>query len=120
MCRYIFVIVLLAKIGVVYGQNAQVDSLSQELKRATSDTTRINLLNAMSIEYVYINPAVAKDDVDIALSKSREINFLKGEATALNVLGGINWAEGDYPQSLNFYLSASEIFEKLHDRLGVS
>ncbi|MDX1628128.1 MAG: tetratricopeptide repeat protein [Fulvivirga sp.] len=103
-----------------YAQNSELDSLSDLLKREVSEKSRIDILNALAFQYIYVDPSVAKDDVNIALRRSKELEYAMGEAEALKVLGGINWAKANYAVALDYYISAAEIYEAQGEKLGLS
>ncbi|MEP2774192.1 MAG: tetratricopeptide repeat protein [Fulvivirga sp.] len=111
--------ILITSISAV-GQNTEIDSLSRLYKSNLDDTTQIIVLNELAFNYVYNNPSIAKDDVDIALNLASSIDYEKGIARSYNILGGINWAEGNYAMSLDYYLTSTEYYERLGDNLGLA
>ncbi len=104
----------------VSAQHAEIDSLSRLYNTDLADTTQVNILNELAFNYVYNNPTVAKDDVNIALNLASGIGYQKGMARSYNILGSINWAEGNYAMALDFYLASTEYYGKLGDRLGLA
>lgn len=115
-----FFIILYLFVGQLNGQNISTDSLSNLIKTAEEDTFRINLYNELAFQYINTNPAFAKDDVNIALEKAKEIEYERGVARALNILGGINWAVSNYAEALDYYLESASKYEQLDDQLGLA
>lgn len=118
LLRYFYVFLFISLSAS--GQNVEIDSLSRLYSADLPDTSRIKILNELAFNYVYNNPSIARDDVDIALNLASSIKYEKGMARSYNILGGINWAEGNYAVSLDFYLTSTQYYEKLGDRLGLA
>lgn len=118
--RYLFLIYLIFLSVLVNAQGTKIDSLSKILKTVDTDSAQIEVLNELAFSYIHVDPLVARDDVDIALRESREISYRKGEAHALNVLGGIQWSLGDYEKALENYLESLSIYEALGNELEMA
>ncbi|ELR68752.1 hypothetical protein C900_05848 [Fulvivirga imtechensis AK7] len=118
--RYPLFIYLILFSALVCAQGTKIDSLSKVLKTADTDTARIDILNELAFSYIHVDPLVARDDLDIALKASREISYRKGEAHALNVLGGVQWSLGSYEKALENYLESLSIYEALGDKLEIA
>ncbi|MEQ8244563.1 tetratricopeptide repeat protein [Fulvivirga sp.] len=101
-------------------QRVQLDSLILTLNSTDNDSLRVMLLNEIAFNNISINPIAAKDDVLIAYNAAKEINFLKGTARSLAVMGGVYWGFGNYEQALSHYLDALKEYQKLDDLKGRS
>lgn len=104
----------------VFSQGKKIDSLSGILRTDQSDTARIDILNELAFAYVHVNPTAARDDVDIAYEYGKELDYEKGLALSLNVMGGIEWSLGNYNESLKYYLKSLPKYESLNDELSVA
>lgn len=104
----------------VTAQNRHLDSLYVELGQVQIDSQRVIILNEIAFNNIAIDPIVAKDDVVIAYDKAQEINFERGSARSLVVMGGVYWAFGNYDKSLSHYLEALKIYQNLEDFRGRS
>lgn len=115
--RHLFIFFFFSLCVTGYSQGTKIDSLSKILKTAEADTARIDILNELAFSYVHVDPLVAKDDVDIALQAAKELNYKKGEALSVNILGGIEWSLGNYEKALAYYLESLDQHEALGDKL---
>lgn len=100
--------------------NGIVDSLQQLLRQARPDTSRVNLLNDLSWELKFDNPAKARVHLDSALQLARRLHYKKGEATALNFRGVVEDIHGNSDLAVQFFQQALHLRQKLGDRKGVA
>lgn len=106
--------------SIIYSQSDNViDSLKQELKKATSEKNKIELLNELSWElspidfenaFLYANEA-------LKLSKGK---FKQDEATAYNRIGSAYDLHGNYPLAILNYEKSATLRLILNDSLGYS
>ena len=96
---FLFIINYLSIINYLFSQNNKIDSLEIVLKTAT-DTTKVNILNQLSEEYVKKAPETAMQYAEQALSISEEKKYKKGIANALNMQGVFYSSKGNYEKSL--------------------
>ena len=93
------------------------DSLKQLLQKEKKDTSRVLLLSGLSFAYFESKPDTAMGLAIEALALSRRIGFTKGEATSLNAVGNAYY--GNDPKSMEFYLQALKINEKINNQDGI-
>ena len=98
----------------------RIDSLIQELEIEIPDTSRILLLNKLSIEYRYSFPQKGLKYAEESIELSTKINFTSGLATALHSQGELNRAQGNYKQSIEAFLQALAIYEREIQPEGIS
>jgi signal transduction histidine kinase len=111
----------LERISSKQQQYAQsVDSLKESLKKATTDTTRINILNRIASNYFYTKPKEGIPYGEAALKLATKIQWKKGIATANVNLGVCQWVLSDYPKAINHFYKSLSIFEDLKDLNGIS
>jgi len=84
----------------------RIDNLQRLLMQATKDTTRIDLLNRISANYVESRPDSTLRYANDALMLSKKTNYNKGEIDAMRNLGLALLMAGDYSKSLEFSLEA--------------
>ena len=103
------------------GQQSATDSLEALIKTVESDTTRVNLLNALGIEYLM------EEDFDQAsmycskaLEQAEKINFEKGRAYALKNIGLVKYYQGEYAEVFDFWTNSLRQFENMKDTLGIA
>ncbi|MTI41421.1 tetratricopeptide repeat protein [Fulvivirga lutimaris] len=116
----LLVILVIALFSSALAQRVQLDSLVLALKTAEDDSLRVMLLNEIAFNNISINPLVAKDDVTIAYNAAKEMEFVRGQARSLAVMGGVYWGFGNYEQALLHYLDALKEYQKLDDLKGRS
>ena len=92
-----------------------IDSLRQLLMHA-EDTTRINLLNRISANYVESRPDSTLKYANDALTLSKQTNYNKGEIEAMRNLGWAFLMAGDYSKALEYSLEALKKSEVLGDK----
>ena len=96
----------------VGGTDQVRDSLKHELVIAKSDTSRVLIM----AELASANNGFFADSINIygnrALELAQRIVFFRGEASALNALGGGLQLQGDYPKSLEYLYRALKIAEE--------
>ncbi len=106
-------------------QNKTIDSLSLVLKIAKADTTRINILNALSVEFLniskyetainYSNQVIALSDKLLSINNNFSIVSLQ-KGAAYNTIGIINWYKGHNALALEFTFKGLKIFEHFNDQ----
>ena len=102
----------------VFGQNPKVDSLSILLKKDKLDSNKVNHLNALGWELMYVNPDTAIELSNEALKISINIKNEKCEANSYSNLGVYSWVKGEFPTSLSFQFKALKLREKIKDKRG--
>jgi signal transduction histidine kinase len=98
---------------------ARADSLNTLLGVAR-DTTRVRLLNELSLEVVNYDPEAAQKFSKDAMTLSQKQGYEKGIAYSWHTLGGWYFVQGNYAKEIECYLQALEIREKLGDPRDIS
>ncbi len=113
---------LFVGIEKAYAQNAKVDSLNKELKRAKEDTNKVNIFNQLSevAGWRVGNYDTAKYYAQIAIKLAEKLGYKKGIASAYNNIGLIYNNRGDYPEALKNYFASHKIFEEIGDKKGIA
>ncbi|MBN4051865.1 tetratricopeptide repeat protein [Cytophagaceae bacterium AH-315-L13] len=118
-------------------EESKIDSLTHLYQIATHDTTRINILLAMSEEIYLSNPdsdlvismkiveLVEKNLSEKFVAKSFLNNdlakvFKKGLASAYNNIGFIYDNQGDIEKALEYYFLSLKIFEEIKNKRGMA
>jgi tetratricopeptide (TPR) repeat protein len=102
-----------------YAQNNTADSLKQLLLTEKEDTSRVMLLIQLGRGYIYSKPDTTLFLAQQCLTLSRHINFAKGEAESLNIIGITFWLTGNYPKALEAFLQVLKIRESINDKEGM-
>ena len=101
-------------------QPAQIDSVKKLIANAKHDTT-------VALEMSILGRMYSESKLDSALQMafkarqlSRKINFLKGEARALNLEGVVFINIGNYPKSIAALVASLKINEKLNASVDIN
>ena len=122
----ILIILFLSPFFLV-AQDRIVDSLKLKLKMAKHDTTRCNILNALTEtaddkEWPLFNDQLLK----LAEKNSQTANaqlksiYLNHLAAAINNLGFIARQEGDIPKAIDYFLQSLKIQEEIKNQKGIA
>ncbi len=99
--------------------NHKIDSLENELKKSV-DTSKVNVLNALSTEYRKKTPAKALKYSSQALSLSMKIDFKKGIGNAHSTMGAVFFLQGDFDNAFAQYSKSLIIRESIDDKNGIA
>jgi serine phosphatase RsbU (regulator of sigma subunit) len=119
MKKLLSLLVLLISINC-FAQNKQLDSLKLALKNCKEDTNKINTLNRLGKQLYILNIYDTSESyAKQALELSEKIKFIKGQATAYNILGNIYVDQANYPEALKYHQASLDIRLKLGDKKGI-
>ena len=105
----------------VSGQNKRVvDSLEHILKASPEDTAEVMALCLLASEYRHNAPEKALEFGNKALELATKINYEKGMAKTMHVLGMTNMNQANYEKALDYYTRSLKISEKLKDKNAIS
>jgi serine phosphatase RsbU (regulator of sigma subunit) len=118
--RILQILFLLAALSVVRAQDPLLDSLKFVLDKATEDTVRVNLLNAMATAVHRTDPEAAIQYSSDARMIAEKVNYRKGLAEVYKNLGLGYFMLGNYEEAYKNWENSLESFEKLGDDRGVA
>lgn len=101
-------------------QSNTIDSIKQLLKSEQPDTTRVLLLNQLSLAYRLTKPDTALTLTQEALSLARKASYVSGEARSLSGIASIFRITGNYPKALQLHLEALKKAEAIGDERTAS
>lgn len=107
--RYFYIIIFSILSLSVYGQNRLADSLTHAIPGLRDDTVKVNALNELSNQYLWIDFYRALNYAEESLRLAKKISFAKGIATASNLKGFCHWAFGDNELAIEMGLNSMEI-----------
>ena len=99
---------------------AYIDSLVHQLDFTTSDTAKINLLNQIATDLLYVNSEKINDFANQALDLSKKINYNIGIANAYNNLGIYYRTKGIYDMAIDYFFNSLNIVESQNDINGIA
>ncbi len=97
-----------------------IDSLQNCLKAAIEDTSKVNILNNLSLEC--LNEGSYEQSMHYAQegqSIAEQINYKKGIAGSYNNIGNVFRKQGNYEMSLNAQLNALKILEEIGNKKSI-
>ena len=78
----------------------KIDSLENQLKTTIEDTTRINTLYALAIQFINSEPEQSLEYAQQALKLAQDIQWKKGIGNSYHAVGYFYYTQGDYPNTL--------------------
>ncbi len=103
-----------------FSQNKKIDSLRVLLKNSQQDTSIINRLNDMALEFVYAGEYDSCfNNASNACLRAKKLGYRKGEARAINIFGLIDQVNLKFPEALKKYYAAIKIQQEIDDKLGL-
>ena len=105
--------------GLSLGINTKSDSL-RALLLVVTDTTKVNVLNALAKQFWMSQPDTARLYTFDALEESKKINYRKGEAEALRIIGWSYHYEGNEVKAKAYVTNAISFFEQIGNDQGLA
>ena len=116
MIRLLSLLLLIPLVGFSQNDNqATIDSLKLALTKTKQDTSKINLLNKLAIEYIGTDAEISKSYASQSANLSKKINFKMGEANAYSVLAKNFHKEYKQSEAIKYYKQSLAIYTKLND-----
>jgi tetratricopeptide (TPR) repeat protein len=113
-------VLLLLFATTTYGQVDSLDYFQARLAQAKDGYERVDILNRIS--HIYSQLSLSSTDLYVteALELAQSINYQKGIASSLNVMGISSSIKGEYTAGLEYFIRALNIREQLKDVAGVA
>lgn len=98
-----------------------IDSLLTRLPKEKEDTSKVMLLNDLSLAYYSINPDEGVKFGKQALALAETLNWKKGIAYAYKVIAGnYGYGKADYVQALEYSFKSLQQFNEIEDKTGTA
>lgn len=101
-------------------QNQSTDSIYLEMGKSRNDTNKVNSLIELSKSICRSSPDEAINFGNEARELAQRLHFLNGEANALKYIGMANYFQGNYLETIQFWIEAKGKYAESDDRLGVA
>ncbi len=102
-------------------QEIEIDSLKQIISSSKQDTTTVNLLNDISIQYLATDELEKVREYGVkSMALADKLNYSKGKAYALKNMGLADYYEGNYEEVFDFWTRSLNEFERIDDTLGIA
>ena len=118
--QFYIIILLLVSILSTRAQSRQTDSLNSLLSVAKSDTSKVNILLALSKSLVKSDSKKALLFANQAKMLSEELDFKKGTAYALKSIGMSYYFQGNYIETVLYWQQSLNTFRAMGDKLGIA
>lgn len=112
--------VFLAVTTMSTAQPELIKTLEKKLEHAEFDTARINLQNALSLEYLTSDPTKSVNLANKALELSRKTYYAEGEIVALNRLGENEFRKSQHANAILLAMQSLKLAEQQHDTINVA
>ncbi len=99
---------------------AQTDSLKAVLARSGEDTSKVNILLALSKKYYSLEPVEGLRYAVAAKELSEKLKFPNGLATALKFIGIANFNLSKYLETLTYWNQSLAVYDSLGDKTGIA
>ncbi|MBX2961869.1 MAG: tetratricopeptide repeat-containing sensor histidine kinase [Cyclobacteriaceae bacterium] len=113
----IFGLIQLLLVVALHAQTPLPDSL-QRFSKIPRDTNYIISLNKLATESMRHNPLATRKIGQHASEVAQAINYPKGYARSLTVIGNSYWVEGVFDLSLEYYFKAAREYQMAGDSVG--
>lgn len=97
-----------------------IDSVNNKLTMPMADTAKVNLLNKIAYDLVFIDHDKILEYAYLALELSEEINYSEGIANAFNNMGIYYREKGIYNEAIDYFFNALKIMEKENNDKGIA
>jgi len=114
----IFLFVLTATI--TYAQHKSTDKLYEALKKASTDTAKLNALLNLSRHFYFSYPDSAIIFGQQAYELSDKNHWVNNKARSFNAIANGYASLGDYVKAMQYYKKASAAFESIGDSYGIA
>lgn len=118
--RFIFLMAMITPFIFLQTKASDSDSIKTLLSKAKVDSTKVNLMNALSKSYFSGNPDTAIKIGITSKNLAAQIKFKPGQALALKNIGIANYLQGKYIDAINAWKEAEAVYKSIGDKKGVA
>ncbi len=101
-----------------FGQHSKTDSLQNLLKTSLPDTSRVQLLADLAMQYWSSDPEKMLAYAQQVLDLSKKNNYTSGEARGYQLIGVYHWQKSEHDKAIDFYTKAQRLYQQLNDWKG--
>ncbi|MES2837254.1 MAG: tetratricopeptide repeat protein [Bacteroidota bacterium] len=96
-----------------FAEKNSIDSIQKILLKSKEDTTKVNLLNALSDEYSNSDFNKSLKYAEEAVKLAEKLNYKKGLSVSLNNVGNAIMSQGNYKKSIDYFIKALKVAEEI-------
>ena len=119
-CRFIIVLVIFFCSLFTSSFANETDSLKKLLTTKIADSTRVNILNALSKSYFNIKPDTSVTIAMASKTLAERINYKSGLALAFKNMGIGYYYQGKYKEAIITWQQAIAVYKLIGDTKGVA
>ena len=112
--RFVFILLIFST-SFLFSQSSQIDSLIIAVQNS-SDTAKVDNLNKLAKAYWYENPELSIEHGNLAAKLSRKLKYKKGEADAINNIGGAYYFLNDFDTAVEYMEKSLELRAKIGNK----
>lgn len=117
----LFLVFSLSLQTLAFSQEKVIDSLKNELlQHKKNDTTKVNLLNALSSKYSNFDSKKAKEKAQEANSLAKKLNYKKGEARSFLRLSINHRKKSELDEAEENAIKALKLYEEINNQKGIN
>jgi len=110
-------ILLFTNFSKLFAQRQRaIDSLKNLLIHAHEDSNKVDIINKLWAEYLYVKPTTAKTYLEQALALSKKIKYKQGEAYTLFYIGTFYYHSSNYAKALEYYNLSESLANELNNK----
>lgn len=110
---------LMLEISFSRAQTVLPDSIENRYHKQPRDSNFVVLMVREGDRYLKTKPALSRQMGMYASELSRSLNYRRGYARSLTLVGNSYWYEGIYGYAHNYYLLAARQYQSIGDRYGL-
>ncbi len=119
--KLIYILCFLVVRSICFSQSPSKEQLIIDLKAAKHDTSRINILNQLSREYIVLGDYLKADSLlQLAIKLEQRVDFKKGAFHTETNSGVVYWYQDNFPISLQHHFKALKLAEEMKDHYFMS
>jgi adenylate cyclase len=103
-----------------HAQDHETDSILHLISVSPEDTSRINLMLALSKNYMKSNLDSGLYYADKAIELSKKFNYPKGLALGFKNAGIAYYTQGKYVETINLWQQSLNMFDSINDKIGIA
>ncbi|HEY3404246.1 MAG TPA: tetratricopeptide repeat protein [Ohtaekwangia sp.] len=118
LCAVVLVVFFCSAFQDGLSQQAKTDSLLRVIPGMEKSSERVDALNELAFHFAIMSPRDSEKFVEEALALARDIQYKKGLAESLKILGVIYYSRSEFSLSAEYSYQALKLFEELGDKSG--
>jgi signal transduction histidine kinase len=121
MKNFILIYLIVFSTIQIAAQTTAIDNLEIQIQNhKNEDLLRVDLLNETAYRLYSINIDKTYRYAKEAGELADKLNYKKGKAESLRIIGIRYWMKADYPRALRYYQNALKINEEIDNKKGVA